>query len=135
VKVVIKIRSRWLVKLAVATMAICGGCHAADAIPKLDEPDAGVLELSAARGIAETCAASEACTAGLTWETYYGIAGPEGPQLKTCELRCTTDVAGSEPVSGRPDLTLLHERDATGDWATVLDGRLTELSSSISPPS
>ena len=41
---------------------------------------------------------------------------------------CTSTPSNwSEAVSDRPDLTLLHERDATGHWITVLDGRLTEL--------
>lgn len=37
--------------------------------------------------IGDTCGANDACGEG-TCVTYYGIAGPRGPQFKSCEIRC-----------------------------------------------
>jgi hypothetical protein len=42
-------------------------------------------------GIGENCGAGDACAQGLTCVAYYGIAGPRGPQFKSCEIRCTGD--------------------------------------------
>ena len=39
-------------------------------------------------GISEKCGDADACAAGLTCVSYYGIAGARGPQFKSCELRC-----------------------------------------------
>ena len=39
-------------------------------------------------GIGENCGANDACGAGLTCVSYYGIAGARGPQFKSCEIRC-----------------------------------------------
>jgi len=36
----------------------------------------------------EKCGANDACEAPAKCETYYGIAGPKGPQFKTCEIKC-----------------------------------------------
>jgi hypothetical protein len=38
--------------------------------------------------IGENCGANDACAKGLTCVTYYGIAGPRGPQFKSCEIKC-----------------------------------------------
>ena len=40
--------------------------------------------------IGETCGDKDACADGLTCVSYYGIAGPRGPQFKSCEIKCTT---------------------------------------------
>jgi len=42
-------------------------------------------------GIGENCGAGDACAQGLTCVAYYGIAGPRGPQFKSCEIKCTGD--------------------------------------------
>jgi len=39
-------------------------------------------------GIAAKCGDGDACAAGLECVKYLGIAGPRGPQFKTCEKRC-----------------------------------------------
>jgi hypothetical protein len=38
--------------------------------------------------IGETCGEADACAKGLECVKYYGIAGPRGPQFKSCEQRC-----------------------------------------------
>jgi hypothetical protein len=37
--------------------------------------------------LGEPCGAGDACGEG-TCVSYYGIAGPRGPQFKSCEIRC-----------------------------------------------
>lgn len=37
------------------------------------------------------CTAEDKCAAGLSCITYYGIAGPRGPAMKSCEVRCAAD--------------------------------------------
>lgn len=44
-------------------------------------------------GISETCAAGDVCARGLSCVSYYGIAGTQGPEFKSCEIRCETDKA------------------------------------------
>jgi hypothetical protein len=39
-------------------------------------------------GIAAKCGDGDTCAAGLECVKYFGIAGPRGPQFKTCEKRC-----------------------------------------------
>jgi hypothetical protein len=39
----------------------------------------------------QTCAAGDVCAEGLKCVAYYGIAGANGPQFKTCEKTCATD--------------------------------------------
>jgi len=36
------------------------------------------------------CSGEGRCAKGLTCVTYYGIAGPRGPAMKSCEVRCGT---------------------------------------------
>jgi hypothetical protein len=38
--------------------------------------------------LGDPCGANDACGSGLECISYYGIAGPRGPQFKTCEIRC-----------------------------------------------
>jgi hypothetical protein len=40
-------------------------------------------------GIGENCAPDDSCGEGACTK-YFGIAGPRGPQFKTCEIRCST---------------------------------------------
>ena len=44
-----------------------------------------------APGMGENCGANDACAQGLTCVAYYGIAGPRGPQFKSCEIKCQSD--------------------------------------------
>lgn len=34
------------------------------------------------------CSADEKCAKGLACVKYYGVAGPKGPEFKSCEIRC-----------------------------------------------
>jgi hypothetical protein len=40
-----------------------------------------------APGLHQTCGDNDACGVG-TCVKYYGIAGPRGPEFKTCEIKC-----------------------------------------------
>lgn len=40
-------------------------------------------------GIGENCGPNDSCAAGTECVKYYGIAGPRGPEFKTCEIRCS----------------------------------------------
>lgn len=44
-------------------------------------------------GIGEDCGAGDVCAAGLSCVKYYGIAGMQGPEFKSCEVRCEDDHA------------------------------------------
>jgi len=39
--------------------------------------------------IGETCGPDDACVAGAECVKYFGIAGPRGPQFKSCEIKCS----------------------------------------------
>jgi hypothetical protein len=39
-------------------------------------------------GLGQTCGDDDSCAKG-TCVAYSGIAGPKGPQFKTCEIKCT----------------------------------------------
>jgi hypothetical protein len=36
----------------------------------------------------EPCDAEGKCAHGLTCVKYYGVAGPRGPEMTSCEIRC-----------------------------------------------
>jgi hypothetical protein len=36
----------------------------------------------------DKCGTNDACEAPATCVKYYGIAGPRGPEFKTCEIKC-----------------------------------------------
>ena len=36
----------------------------------------------------EPCDASGKCSKGLTCVRYYGVAGPRGPAMTSCEIKC-----------------------------------------------
>lgn len=38
--------------------------------------------------LGQPCQAGDACAAGAACRTYYGIAGPAGPEFKSCEISC-----------------------------------------------
>lgn len=44
-------------------------------------------------GIGETCGPDDRCAAGLSCVRYYGIAGKQGPEFKSCEVRCDDSTA------------------------------------------
>ncbi len=73
-----------LIRFACAAMALvhaaaCGGGRDASAGP----------ERVAIEALHRDCT-SAPCPAGLTCVSYYGIAGPRGPRLSTCEIPCKT---------------------------------------------
>jgi len=39
----------------------------------------------------EKCGPADICATGLKCVSYYGIAGPRGPQFKSCEKTCAAD--------------------------------------------
>ena len=39
-------------------------------------------------GMGENCGENDACAKGFECVSYYGIAGPRGPQFKSCEIKC-----------------------------------------------
>lgn len=51
-------------------------------------PPPATPPVTAAPGQGEKCGANDACAAGLTCRAYFGIAGPRGPEFKSCEIPC-----------------------------------------------
>jgi eight-cysteine-cluster-containing protein len=49
------------------------------------------------------CTADGRCAAGLSCSSFYGIAGPRGPQLTSCEIRCA---GGSRCPNGQRCVTI-----------------------------
>ncbi|MGE0396312.1 MAG: hypothetical protein AB7T06_06305 [Kofleriaceae bacterium] len=39
-------------------------------------------------GLGDKCGESDACGTGQTCVHYFGIAGPSGPELTSCEITC-----------------------------------------------
>lgn len=61
--------------------------------PSNTEPATTQSAPAAGPGIGEKCGDGDACGAGTTCVKYYGIAGPRGPEFKTCEIKCEDDSA------------------------------------------
>jgi hypothetical protein len=53
-----------------------------------DPPPSDMPPVAGGPKLHEKCGANDACGEG-TCVTYFGIAGPRGPQFKTCEIKCT----------------------------------------------
>jgi len=53
--------------------------------------DAGSASHSSAPGRGEQCGPNDACGQGVNCVHYYGVAGPRGPQLSSCETPCKDD--------------------------------------------
>lgn len=49
-------------------------------------PHAAIQQMSQGQSCASP---TQQCATGLSCESYYGIAGPSGPQFKTCEIPCS----------------------------------------------
>lgn len=49
-------------------------------------PHADIQQMSQGQSCASP---TQQCGTGLSCESYYGIAGPSGPQFKTCEIPCS----------------------------------------------
>ena len=45
---------------------------------------------TAAPGMGQTCGDGDLCAAGLTCVHYFGIAGPSGPEFRSCERPCSS---------------------------------------------
>ncbi len=45
----------------------------------------------AAPGLGQKCGDNDLCAAGFECISYYGVAGPRGPQFKSCEIRCNSE--------------------------------------------
>jgi len=55
--------------------------------PQQGPADAGGAPSSGGPKLHAKCGPGDACGEG-TCVSYYGIAGPRGPQFKTCEIKC-----------------------------------------------
>jgi hypothetical protein len=55
----------------------------------MSNPPATPTAGGAGPGMGEHCGPGDACAAGLTCVSYYGIAGTRGPEFKSCEIRCS----------------------------------------------
>jgi len=44
----------------------------------------------ASAGIGKSCG-DVPCASDLSCVSYYGVAGPQGPLIETCEMTCATD--------------------------------------------
>lgn len=53
----------------------------------------------ATESIGSTCAADDSCPNGLTCVKYFGIAGPNGPEFKSCEIPCSAGAACPQGLS------------------------------------
>jgi hypothetical protein len=62
-------------RLRLGVALLLFACASASATPKQGQP----------------CDSDGKCAAGLTCVRFYGIAGPRGPQLTSCEIRCGSD--------------------------------------------
>lgn len=45
------------------------------------------------KGLGEPCGEGDKCADGQSCIAYYGIAGPRGPQFKSCEIGCPQDAS------------------------------------------
>ena len=43
-------------------------------------------------GLGGTCGEGQRCDAPASCVTYYGIAGPQGPAFKSCEIQCADEL-------------------------------------------
>ena len=82
-----------------ATVLAACGCASKSAEPK--EPtggtggptggptgdDVGAFDLSK---LGSPCGEADRCEGGTSCTKYYGIAGPSGPEFKSCEVTCTS---------------------------------------------
>lgn len=57
--------------------------------PPKPDPTPTQTPPAAAGKLHDKCGAGDACVAPAKCEKYYGIAGPRGPEFKTCEIKCT----------------------------------------------
>lgn len=61
------------------------------ASPKEAPPTTPPAAGTTAPGVGQTCGSADECAPGLECIKFYGIAGPRGPQFKSCEIRCGAD--------------------------------------------
>lgn len=73
--------------------------------PDTDGPTTTPAQGSAVTGpgIGEKCGDGDACAPPTTCVKYYGIAGPRGPEFKSCEIKCDDD---SKCPDGRKCVTV-----------------------------
>ena len=69
----------------------------------------------ALQGESCTVTSGAQCNTGLSCLSYYGIAGPSGPEFKTCEISCAAP--GSQCPSGQACVTVA---DGPGQVCQVL---------------
>lgn len=106
----------------VAGLAACG-CGSKSAAPTGPTPgggptgdDVGAIDI---RKLGAPCGDGDRCEAG-SCVTYYGIAGPSGPEFKSCEVACTN---GKGPCpTGAACVTIADGPGAVCRPADVLEG-------------
>ncbi len=55
--------------------------------------------------LGSSCAEGGTCQAGVQCVSYFGIAGPSGPEFKSCEIPCGAEAKGACP-SGTQCITI-----------------------------
>jgi hypothetical protein len=67
--------------------------------------------------LGESCAEGGTCAAGVTCVAYFGIAGPSGPEFKSCEVPCSDK--GAVCPAGTECITIA---DGPGQVCRVTEG-------------
>ena len=68
--------------------------------------------------LGDSCAEGGTCAAGVTCVAYFGIAGPSGPEFKSCEIPCGPDAKAQCP-GGTECITIA---DGPGAVCRVTEG-------------
>jgi hypothetical protein len=70
---------RILITISILLLAGAGCTPSAPTVPpsKVTAPAVG-----------SACGAADSCPSGLSCVKYFGIAGPSGPEFKSCEIPC-----------------------------------------------
>jgi hypothetical protein len=59
--------------------------------PSNTEPTPPADPKAVGPALGQPCGDGDACGEGATCVSYYGIAGPRGPEFKSCEIKCKAD--------------------------------------------
>jgi hypothetical protein len=87
----------WILRAAFALgfVAACGGKSSTTPLEKPGPgtdapPTTPVVDLAQ---LGSDCGADGTCPTGLKCASYFGIAGPSGPEFKSCEVGCAAGEA------------------------------------------
>lgn len=73
------------------TLLACSGGSTPPATPAPVEPAEPVEPVEPVidtAALGQPCGEGDSCQAGASCVSYYGIAGPSGPEFKSCEITC-----------------------------------------------